>query len=306
MIASLRRAGRQYKKHRILLLLLVPALVWYGLFYYAPLYGIQLAFKDYRIIDGIAGSPWVGLEHFRRMFSGTNDFPEILRNTVIISLYHLLFGFPAPIALALLFQEIRFKRFRRIVQSVSYLPHFLSWVVLAGLITVFLSPSRGVVNYALQGIGLDPIYFLGEKAYFRFTLIASDVWKEVGWGTVVYLAAIAGIDPHLYEAARVDGAGRWKMIVRITLPGILPVIVILFILRVGHVLDGGFDQVLNLYNPAVYEVGDIIDTYVYRVGINQMQYGFTTAVGLFKNAVGFALLVTVNWIVKRLGQEGLF
>lgn len=286
--------------------MLVPALIWYGIFYYAPLYGIQLAFKDYRIFDGISGSPWVGLEHFHRMFSSSSDFPQILRNTMIISLYHLVFGFPAPLLLALLFNELRLKWFKRITQSITYLPHFLSWVVLSGLLVTFLSPTQGIVNYVLQSIGIDPIYFLGEKAYFRFTLVMSSIWKEVGWGTIVYLAALAGIDTNLYEAARVDGANRWRQTLNITLPSILPVVVILFLLRIGHLLDAGFDQVLNLYNPAVYQVGDILDTYVYRVGINQMDYSFTTAVGLFKNVVGFGFLLIANFVVKRSGQEGIF
>ncbi|QHT63937.1 sugar ABC transporter permease [Paenibacillus lycopersici] len=286
--------------------MLVPALLWYGVFYYGPLYGIQLAFKNYRIFDGITGSPWAGLEHFRRMFSGSNDFPDILRNTIVISFYHLAFGFPAPLVLALLFNELRIKWFKRVTQSITYLPHFLSWVVLSGLLVTFLSPTQGIVNYVLQGIGIDPIYFLGEKAYFRFTLVMSSMWKEVGWGTIVYMAALAGIDPNLYEAARVDGASRWRQTLNITLPGLLPVVVILFLLRIGHLLDAGFDQVLNLYNPAVYEVGDILDTYVYRVGINQMDYSFTTAVGLFKNVVGFGFLVIANFVVKRTGQEGIF
>lgn len=296
----------KYKRHKVLLLLLVPALIWYGLFYYVPLYGVQLAFKDYRIMEGIAASPWVGLEHFSRMFSETNDFLTIMRNTIVISFYQLVFGFPAPILLAILFNEIRLKWFVRFAQSVTYLPHFLSWVVLAGLLTTFLSPSQGVVNYIIQLFGFEPVYFLGEKQYFRFTLIVSNIWKEVGWGTVIYMAAIAGISPQLFEAARVDGAGRWKQLIHITLPGIMPVIVILLILRIGNLLDAGFDQVLNLYNPAVYEVGDIIDTYVYRVGINQMQFGFTTAVGLFKNVIGFAMLLSANYIVKKCGQQGIF
>ncbi|TDF98115.1 ABC transporter permease [Paenibacillus piri] len=297
---------KRYMKHKYLFLLLIPALIWYGVFYYGPLYGIQLAFKEFRIMDGITGSPWVGFTHFERMFSATNDFGTIMKNTVIISFYHIIFGFPAPIALALLFNELRSKAFKRITQSISYLPHFLSWVVLSGLVMTMLSPSTGIVNYILQLLGFEPIYFLGDPAYFRFTLIVTGIWKEIGWGTIIYLAALASIDPHLYEAAHVDGANRWKQLLHITLPGLLPVIAVMFILRVGHLLDGGFDQVFNLYNAGVYEVGDIIDTYVFRVGITKMQYSFTTAVGLFKNAVGFAMLLLTNYLVKKAGQEGLF
>ncbi|ANE48749.1 protein lplB [Paenibacillus swuensis] len=295
-----------YYKHKYLFLMLLPALVWYAVFYYGPLYGIQLAFKDFRIVDGITGSPWVGLKHFERMFSSTNDFGRILKNTLIISFYHILFGFPAPIVLALLFNELRFKLFKRIAQSISYMPHFLSWVVLSGLLLTMLSPNHGIVNQLLSLFGMEPIYFLGDPAYFRFTLVVSSIWKEIGWGTIVYLAALAGINPQLYEAAHVDGANRWKQLVHITLPGILPIIAIMFILRVGDLMDAGFDQVFNLYNAGVYEVGDIIDTYVFRVGITKMQYSFTTAVGLFKNLVGFLMLLSANYLVKKSGQEGLF
>lgn len=297
---------REYRKHRGLLLLLVPGLIYYAVFHYAPLYGIQLAFKDFRIMDGIAGSPWVGMQHFKTMFYGSDQFPLILKNTLIISFLHILFGFPAPIVLALLFNEIRPQLFKRITQSISYLPHFLSWVVLAGLLTTILSPSEGILNYVLGLLGVDPIYFMGDPHYFRFTLVVSGIWKEIGWGTIIYLAALSGIDPHLYEAGVMDGASRWKQTLHITLPSILPVISIMLLLRIGGIMEAGFDQIFNLYNPAVYDVADILDTYVYRIGIGQFQYGLTTAVGLFKNAVGFVMLILANYAVKRMGQEGLF
>ncbi|CAG7645416.1 ABC transporter permease [Paenibacillus allorhizosphaerae] len=295
----------QYKKHKYLLLMLAPGLIWYVIFYYGPLYGIQIAFKDYRIMAGIGGSEWVGLFHFKQMFI-VSDFWLILRNTLLISFYHIVFGFPAPIVLALLFNELRLQLFKRIAQSISYLPHFFSWVILAGLLAIILSPTTGIVNQFIQWLGFEPIYFLGDKNYFRFTLVMSGIWKEIGWGTIIYLAALAGIDPHLYEAAVMDGASRFRQIIHITLPSIMPVIAILFILRIGHLMDAGFDQVLNLYNPAVYSVSDIIDTYVFRTGINRMQYSFTTAVGLFKNVVGFILVLLTNYIVKKSGQESLF
>ncbi|TDF98053.1 ABC transporter permease [Paenibacillus piri] len=297
---------KEYKRHRSLFLLLLPGLLWYVIFHYGPLYGIQLAFKEYKIFNGIMGSPWVGLMHFERMFSISDSFFQIMKNTLIISFYHIVFGFPAPIILALIFNELRWNLFKKITQSISYLPHFLSWVVLAGLLTTFLSPNTGVINYIIELLGFDPVFFLGDPGYFRFTLVMSGIWKEVGWGTIIYLAALAGIDPHLYEAAVVDGASRWKQIWHITIPSIMPVIAILFILRIGNLMDAGFDQVLNLYNPAVYGVADILDTYVYRVGINQMQYSFTTAVGLFKNVVGFIMILTANYCVKKAGEEGLF
>jgi len=302
---DLRATWNEYKKSKYLFLMLVPTLLWYAIFHYGPLYGVQLAFKDFSPIRGIWGSPWVGLEHFKFLFFQSPDFLRIFRNTVLISLYNLVFGFPAPIILALLLNELRFKVFKRVAQSISYIPHFFSWVVLAGIITVMLSPSEGPVNYLLKMVGLEPIYFLADSQYFRSTLVATGIWKEIGWGTIIYLAALAGVDPTLYEAAKIDGASRAKQTWYITLPSILPVITIMFILSLGSILNAGFDQIFNLYNPAVYDVADIIDTYVYRAGILGAQFGLTTAVGLFKNIIGITLVLTTNYIVKKLGQEGV-
>lgn len=297
---------REYKKCRYLFLLLAPVMIWYAVFAYAPMYGIQLAFKDFRIMDGIWGSPWAGFKHFEFLFFQSPDFLRILKNTVTISFLHILFGFPAPIILALLINEIRSGAFKRVAQSLTYLPHFFSWVILSGILITLLSPSTGVVNYLLQLVGLEPIYFLGNPHYFRFTLVTSAIWKEVGWGTIIYLAALAGVQPDMYEAAVMDGASRWKQTISITLPTILPVIILMFILRIGSVLDAGFDQILNLYSPATYSVADILDTYVYRVGLQNFQFSLTTAVGLFKNVIAFALVLMTNFISKKLGQQGLF
>ncbi|MBD2843702.1 sugar ABC transporter permease [Paenibacillus sp. IB182496] len=294
-----------YKRNKYLYALLLPILVWYGIFAYGPLYGIQLAFKDFQIMQGIAGSPWVGLKHFHYLFTASPDFLQILGNTITISFYHIVFGFPAPIVLALLLNEIRHNGFKRVTQTISYLPHFLSWVILAGILTVMLSPSTGIVNEGLRLLGLDPIFFLGDPDYFRFTLVVSNIWKEIGWGTIIYLAALSAIDPHLYEAAVMDGANKWRQVLHITLPQLMPAITILLILRMGNVLDAGFDQILNLYNPSVYSVADTIDTYVYRAGLLQMQFSLTTAVGLFKNVVALLLVLFTNFIVKKAGQEGL-
>ncbi|MBO9608595.1 MAG: sugar ABC transporter permease [Paenibacillaceae bacterium] len=296
---------KEYVKTRYLFLLLAPVLIWYAIFAYGPIYGIQLAFKQYQIMDGISGSPWVGFDNFNYLFEASPDFWKVLSNTLRLSLYHIVFGFPAPIILALLFNEIRFNAFKRITQTLTYLPHFLSWVVLSGILFIILSPSTGVVNFLMQKVGIEPIYFLGNGHYFRFTLVVSSIWKEVGWGTIIYLAALASIDPQQYEAAIMDGASRWKQTLHITLPGLLPAIAIMFILRIGGILDAGFDQVLNLYTPGVYSVADIIDTYVYRMGLTQMQFSLTTAVGLFKNVIAFALVLMTNFFVKRAGQEGL-
>lgn len=297
---------KRYIKYKYMFILLLPALVYYSVFHYAPLYGIQLAFKDFRILEGINGSPWVGFKHFETMFTSTSQFWRVFRNTVVISLYHIVFGFPAPILLALILNELRSKVFKRITQSISYLPHFLSWVILAGLFGTILSPSTGIVNYVLGIFGIDAIYFLGDPAYFRFTLITTSIWKEIGWGTIIYLAAFASINPDLYEAASIDGAGRMKQTLNITLPAILPVISILFIFQISGILDAGFDQILNMYHPAVYEVADILDTYVFRVGLSQMQYSLTTAVGLFKNVIAFLLVIGTDYAIKKSGQDGLF
>lgn len=297
---------REYKKCRYLFLLLAPVLIWYATFAYGPLYGIQLAFKDFRMMDGIWNSPWVGLKHFEFLFFQSPDFFNILGNTIVISFLHILFGFPAPIILALLINEIRSSKFKRVAQSLTYLPHFFSWVILAGILINLLSPSTGVVNYLIQLLGFEPIYFVGDPDYFRFTLVTSAIWKEVGWGTIIYLAALTGISPDLYEAAVMDGASRWKQTLHITLPSMLSVVVLMFILRLGNVLDAGFDQVLNLYSPATYEVADILDTYVYRVGLQNFQFSLTTAVGLFKNVVAFTLVLFTNYVSKKLGQDGLF
>ncbi len=288
-------------KNRYYYLLLLPALLFFVLFCYVPMAGVGLAFKDFSYTKGIFGSDWAGLKHFERLFS-SNSFYEILRNTIVISLYRLVFSFPMPVIFALLLNEIKSMRFKRCVQTISYLPHFISWVVMGGIIAELLSPSRGVVNYLLGLFGRDPVYFLAEPAYFRGVLVVTDIWKSVGWGSIIYLSAIAGVDMEQYESAAIDGATRWDMAVRITLPSILPTIVTMFILQIGSILSAGFDQIFNLYNPTVYKVADIIDTYVYRVGINEMKYDYTTAVGLFKNVVGFGLVIITNFIVRHIGE----
>ncbi|MEF3353254.1 sugar ABC transporter permease [Paenibacillus sp. GYB006] len=296
---------KEYKKSKYLFFMLFPTLIWFAIFHYGPLYGIQLAFKDFSPIKGIWGSEWVGLDHFRFLFFQSPDFTRIFRNTLLISLYNIIFGFPAPIILALLLNELRSNMFKRFAQSISYIPHFFSWVILSGIIIVMLSPSEGPVNYILQMFGMEPIYFLADPNYFRPALVVTGIWKEIGWGTIIYLAALSGIDPTLYEAAVIDGAGRWKRILHITLPSILPVVSIMFILSLGGILNAGFDQIFNLYSPAVYEVADVIDTYVYRAGIVQGQFGLTTAVGLFKNVIGIALVLGTNYAMKKMGQEGV-
>lgn len=303
--AKLNVKWREYKKNKYLFFLLIPVLIWYCIFSYGPLYGIQLAFKDFHVREGIWGSPWIGMANFKFLFTQSPDFLIILKNTVIISFYHIVFGFPAPIVLALLFNEIRSSVFKRIAQTLSYMPHFLSWVVLSGILITILSPSSGVVNDVIKWFGFQPIYFIGDESYFRFTLVVSAIWKEIGWGTIIYLAALASVDQQMYEAAVMDGANRWKQTIHITIPALYPVIAILFILRIGSVLDAGFDQILNLYSPSVYGVSDILDTFVYRSGLQNFQFSLTTAVGLFKNVIALCLVLSTNYIVKRMGQEGI-
>ena len=291
---------------RYLLLMIIPAVVWYVIFAYLPMYGVTLAFKKFDYQAGIWGSPWAGMVHFERLFRSTSNFGRVLRNTVIISLLKLAFVFTSGIILALLINEIPNGRFKKITQTISYLPHFLSWVIIGSILTVILSPSTGVVNHLLGLFGIKPIFFLADVKWFRTVLIASDVWQSMGWGSIIYLAAIAGIDPALYEAATIDGAGRLTMMVKITIPCIANVITIMLILSLGQILNAGFDQVMNLYNLRVYEVADIIDTYVYRVGINDADYSFATAVGLFKNVVGLVLVVISQYVAKKMGNEGLW
>ncbi|WP_235886153.1 ABC transporter permease [Paenibacillus cymbidii] len=300
-VANRNRSGsaRGVWKHRYYYFLLLPALVYFVMFHYVPMAGVVLAFKKFTIAKGIFGSAWVGTEHFRRLFESAS-FHEVLTNTIVISLYRLVFVFVAPIVFALLLNEVKKNGFKRSVQTISYLPHFISWVVLGGIIRELLSPSRGIVNYVIQLFGGEPIYFLAEPDYFRAVLIVTDIWQSVGWGSIIYLSAIAGISPDQYESASIDGASRWAMVTRITLPSILPTVMILFILQLGGIMNAGFDQIFNLYNPSVYKVSDIIDTYVYRTGMVSMEYDYTTAVGLFKNTVGFGLVVLANFITSRV------
>lgn len=287
------------------MLLFLPAVLYYVVFHYMPIYGVLIAFKSYKFTLGVWGSPWVGLKHFEDLFA-VAGFWQVFRNTLLISLYKLVFGFPAPIAFALLLNEIRQTVFKRFVQTVTYLPHFLSWVVLAGLAIQFLSPSTGPINLLLKAAGLDPIFFLGDPSWFRSVLVATDIWKELGWGTIVYLAALSGVNPELYEAASMDGANRYQRMRHITLPAMTPVITIMLIFAVGRLVSDDFDQVFNLYNTAVMEVGDVLGTYTYRMGLVNMEYSFATAIGLFRNVVAFVLIVSANAIAKRINEYGLW
>lgn len=285
--------------------LLVPGIAFLLLFKYAPMYGITIAFKDFNIFDGYADSPWVGWKHFAKLFSAP-DFLQVFQNTVILSFLKIGILFPLPIIIALLLNELRVMLFKRAVQTVIYLPHFLSWVIVGGLFIDLLSSNGGLVNKVLVSMGLEPIAFFLDNSVFRSVLITSAGWKETGWSTIVYLAAFATIDPGLYEAAKIDGAGRMKQLWHITLPGIAPIILLMFILRLGSILEAGTEQILVMYNPTVYKVADVIGTYVYRMGLGNQDYSFTTAVGVFESIIAFTLVITGNALSRKYLQRGIW
>ncbi|TBL70927.1 sugar ABC transporter permease [Paenibacillus thalictri] len=285
--------------------MVLPGLIFFLLFKYIPLTGIVIAFQDYTVFTGIFGSNFVGFKHFYNLFTYP-EFLRVLKNTLLISIYQIVLGFPAPIALAMLMNEVRKLFFKRAVQTVLYLPHFLSWVIVGGLVINFLSPSSGMVNDVLRWLGKEPIFFMQEPNYFRSIVVISGIWKEVGWGTIIYLAALAGINPELYEAAEVDGAGKLKQAFSITLPSLLPTIMVLLLLRIGNVLDLGFEQIYMLLNPLVTETGEVMDTYIYRIGLLGGQYSYTTAIGLFKSLVGVILVVGANQLSKRTTGNSIY
>ncbi|MNI09884.1 putative multiple-sugar transport system permease YteP [compost metagenome] len=293
------------RKHWPLYLISLPGIFYFLLFKYIPLLFSVIAFKNYNIFKGIQGSPWVGLDNFKRMFAYT-DFYPILKNTILIGIYDLIFAFPVPIILALLLNELRLVAYKRVVQTVVYMPHFLSWVIVGGVVVGVLSPSTGIINHVLGFFGVEPIYFLGENSYIRTILISSGIWKDSGWGTIIYLAAIAGINPDLYEASQIDGASRLRQVRSITIPCILPTIVILFLLQIGNFLDFGFERVFVFLNPLNSENAEIIDTFVYRAGLVDRQYSYTTAIGLFKSVVGLLLIMISNTFSRKISGEGLY
>ena len=286
-------------------LMLIPGILFFLVFCYGPMYGLVIAFQDYYPLKGVTGSKMVGLKHFRALFTDP-FFLSVLKNTIVISFYKLLVCFPAPILLCLALNEISNYRFKKIAQSVSYLPHFVSWVVVSGIIIEFLSPSRGPINILLQNLGMEPIFFVAEPKYFRGVLVLSDLWKSVGWGSIVYLAAVTSVDPTLYEAAEMDGAGRIKKIIHVTIPALAPIITVMFIMESGKILNDSFEQVYNFLTPSTYAVGDVISTFVYRMGIQKMQYSFTTAVDLFKNIISFMLVVMTNYIARKTNEYALW
>ena len=295
--------GQRVWEYRYLYLMLLPAIAAMLFFHYVPMYGIQIAFKDFKPRQGIWGSDWVGLKYFMRMFR-EYTFLSVLRNTLLISFLKLAICFPAGVVFALLLNEIGNLRLKKAAQTISYLPHFISWVVLGGIVKTLFS-LNGPVNALVALFGGEKTMYLTKSGYFIPILILTEIWKTMGWGSIVYLAAIAGVPAELYESAQMDGASRLQRMRYITFPSILPVVVTLFILRVGNIMNAGFDQIFNLYSPIVYDVADIIDTYSYRVGLLDNDFSYSTAIGLFKNVICVALMMSVNQLSRRINRSGV-
>lgn len=296
---------RYFNKKKYLYLLLLPCVVYFLVFNYVPMYGVLMAFKDFNFAKGIIHSPWVGLDNFKYMF-GLNDFYKVFWNSFYLGVLRIVFGFPLPIILALLLNEMRNLAYQRVTQTVIYLPHFISWVVIGGILVNFLSPAWGLVNIFLKQLGIDPVFFLADPHYFRPVVVLSSIWKESGWGSIIYLAAIAGINSEQYEAASIDGANRLQKLWYVTLPGIKSTIVILLILRLGQVMNNGFEQIFVLQNPMNLDVSEVFETYAYRVGILGGRFSFGTTVGLFTSVIGLLFLLAGNRIAKLLKEDGIW
>jgi putative aldouronate transport system permease protein len=292
-------------KHKALYLIALPGILFFIVFKYIPMIGSVIAFQDYNIFKGFWGSQWVGWAQFQKMFQ-YSDFLRILKNTLLINFYDLIFGFTAPILLALMLNEVRKILAQRIIQTIVYMPHFLSWVIISGVFIGILSPSTGLINTLLNAIGVDSVYFLADESYIRSIIVGSGMWRDTGWGTIIYLAALAGINPQLYEAAEIDGANRWQQTLKITLPTLLPTIMMLLLLQIGNFLDFGFERVDVFLNPFNRVNGEIFDTYIYKAGLLNNQYSYTTAIGIFKSVVGLILIVGANYVSRRTTGSSLY
>ncbi len=303
--SKMQGALNYFLRYKYLYLLLLPCVIFFIIFHYVPMYGVIIAFKDFSFSKGILGSEWVGFENFEYLF-GLSDFYTVFKNSIVLSAYNIILVFPVPIILAVLINEIKFKKLKRSIQTAIYLPHFISWAIIGGILVVFLSPSWGVVNQFLGDLGIDPIFFLGEEEYFKWVVVLSSIWKEAGWGTIIYLAAITGIDETLYEAASVDGAGKWKKLWHITLPGIKSTIVLTLILRLGRIMSNGFEQIFTLQNQQNLSVSEVFETYTYRVGVLGGRFSFGTTVGIFTSVIGLIFLIASNWAAKKMGEEGVW
>jgi len=301
----IQRISLAVKRDWQLYVLLLPALGFIFVFCYLPLYGIQISFRDYKAVLGITGSPWVGLKNFRDFFNAYY-FKRLLSNTFLLNLYGLLWGFPVPIIMAILLNQIEWPRFKKFTQTIIYVPHFISTVVMAGILYLFLSPDSGIVNTLIKTLGGKPVHFMIEPGWFRTLFIASDIWQHAGWNTILYIAALTGIDPELYEAATIDGATKLQKIRHIDIPHLVPIVVMMLILSCGSLLVSNTDKALLMQTPGNMVKSDIIGVYVYEMGLSKAQFSYTAAIGLFINVINFIMIISVNWISKRLGETSLF
>lgn len=303
--SKLKTLAKQYWKYRGLMMIMIPSVIMLIIFKYVPMYGVTIAFKDFKLRQGILGSPWVGFAVFEKVFS-MPVFWTAFKNTAILGFMNLVIGFPLPVILALLLNEIRHERYKKVLQTISYLPHFVSWITLSGLFLQLLSPSTGPVAAIWRFFGAEPYYFMGEVDTFRWVLVATNAWKGIGWGSVVYLAALSGVDQEMYEAALIDGATRFQRVWYITLPSIMPTVTIMLILRAGSILSDNFDQIYNMSNAAMYKVANVLGVYTYELGLKNMKYAESTAVSLFLTVINFALVMMTNFVSKRVNDYGIW
>lgn len=308
-ITSMKRTkaalNKNFMQSRYLLLLLLPAIIYYILFHYLPMWGILIAFKDYKAFLGFMDSPWVGLKFFKMFFASYDMFP-VIRNTFLLGFYSVIWGFPMPLIFALVLNEIRSIKYKKFVQTVSYMPHFLSTVVIVGMIQLLLSSTNGIINSLIYNMGFEKINFLQKPGYFRTIYIASDIWQSMGWGAIIYMAALSNIDPQLYEAAVIDGANKFRQLINITLPCIAPTIITMLLLRMGRVLSVGFEKVYLLQNPTIYSTSDVISTYVYRQGMVSGNFSYGTAVGLFNTVINLVFLTVSNYLARKFSETSLW
>ena len=299
------RVQKALKRDWQLLLLCALPVLYFIIFHYIPMYGVQIAFKDFKAADGIWGSAWCGLDQFKRFFASSQFWP-LIKNTLTLSFMQILLGFPVPILLAIMLNQVKNKKFRKFVQSVAYCPHFISIVVLTGMLYIFLSPRNGIANQVIQMFGGEPIFFLGDAKYFKITFVLSGIWQNAGWSAIIYIAALAGVSPDLYEAAQVDGANKWQRIRHIDIPGIMPTIVMMLIMEVGKVMNLGFQKAYLMQNAQNLASSEIISTYIYKVGMIDAQYSYSAAINLFNNLINIILLVTFNRLAKKITDNSLW
>ena len=296
---------KKFKDCKILLLMVMPTMVYFIIFHYKPMWGVLIAFKDYSVFNGFSASPWAGFKYFKLFFSNPDAW-KLIKNTVLLSFYSILWGFPAPIIFSLVLNEVKNLKAKKIVQTLSYMPHFISTVVLVGMVTMFLSPTTGVLNNFLDFMGFQRVNFLANARYFRTIYVASGIWQGLGWSSIIYLAAISNIDPQLYESSVIDGANKLKQVLHITLPCIAPTMITLFLLNLGNIMNLGFEKVFLLQKPVIYDTADVISTFVYRQGIKQGNFSYATAVGLFNSAINVLFLIGANMIAQRTSETSLW